>query len=64
MTDPSTQAVLLDLQRAVALLEGALDEIADWYNPEGMGTANWMAGIAVEALDELDALRTPKEPTS
>jgi hypothetical protein len=43
--------------RAIEILEDALAEIAEWYNPEGMGTANALAEIASDALDDLAKLR-------
>jgi len=44
-------------EEQIHLLETALEEIAEWYSPEGMGTANELAGIALEALVDLDDLR-------
>jgi hypothetical protein len=41
----------------IRLLESALEDIAEWYSPEGMGTVNELAAIALEALVDLDDLR-------
>jgi hypothetical protein len=55
---PSVSAASgFDPSRAVEILEDALQEVAERYSPEGMGTANALAAVAVDALEELAELR-------